>query len=379
MPADVNTELQFFLDSTRTFLERRGSIPTVRAMHAEGSTLDRAWWSQAAELGWTMLLAPASLGGDSPSGEGLVDLAAVAELTGAHAAPGPLNSTSAVIAGFAHADAEAGHDDTIESILSGERVAAWAVHAPGPAWRPFEPAVRAERTTDGQWRLDGEIRSVEFGAEADVLLVVARTGDSVAEFLVPTDHANVAVRARGSVDFVRNYADVSLVDLQLPTEALVVAPDNGVAVVSHQMQVMNVLQVAEAVGAMGKVFDLTLQWAFDRFSFGRPLASYQALKHRYADAALAVHASRAVLAAAVRATQHAHPDAAKVVSAAKAFVGESSVRMMQDCCQLHGGISQTMEHDLHLFLRRAMVAREMYGSPREHRSAIADIVFEEKK
>jgi alkylation response protein AidB-like acyl-CoA dehydrogenase len=119
---------------------------------------------------------------------------------------------------------------------------------------------------------------------------------------------------------------------------------------------------------------MTVEWATDRYSFGRPLASYQALKHRFADMRSWLEASHGVSDAAAAAVVAGAPTAAEVVSAAKAFVGEYGGELLQDCVQMHGGIGVTFDHDLHLFLRRHTVNRALYGTPAEHRLRLADLV-----
>jgi alkylation response protein AidB-like acyl-CoA dehydrogenase len=118
---------------------------------------------------------------------------------------------------------------------------------------------------------------------------------------------------------------------------------------------------------------MTTQWAFDRYSFGRPLASYQALKHRFADMRTWLEACHATTQAAAAAVQAASADAPKLVSVAKSFVGDRSLVILQDCVQLHGGIGVTWEHDLHLFLRRATLDQAHYGTPQDHRLRLADL------
>ena len=120
---------------------------------------------------------------------------------------------------------------------------------------------------------------------------------------------------------------------------------------------------------MQTAFDMTVEWAFDRYSFGRPLASYQELKHRFADMLSWLEASHAVSDAATAALAAGSPDAAELLSVAKAFIGDYGGELMQDCVQMHGGIGVTFEHDLHLYLRRHTVNRALYGTPAEHRPA----------
>src|SRR5205085_12434587 len=115
----------------------------------------------------------------------------------------------------------------------------------------------------------------------------------------------------------------------------------------------------------------TVEWGFDRYSFGRPLASYQALKHRFAEMKAWLEASHAISDEAAEAVAAGAPDAAALVSAAKAYIGDAGTELVQECVQLHGGIGVTFEHDLHLFLRRVTVDRALYGTPTDHRRRLA--------
>jgi alkylation response protein AidB-like acyl-CoA dehydrogenase len=124
-----------------------------------------------------------------------------------------------------------------------------------------------------------------------------------------------------------------------------------------------VLQAGEIVGAMERAFDLTLRWTGDRYSFGRPLGSYQEIKHRMADLRTQLEASAAVAEKAARRVGEDSPDAPTWASAAKAYVGRVGPEAIQDCVQLHGGIGVTFEHDLHLYLRRATVDAQLFGTP----------------
>src|SRR5262249_14221723 len=117
------------------------------------------------------------------------------------------------------------------------------------------------------------------------------------------------------------------------------------------------------------------EWAFDRYSFGRPLASYQALKHRFADMASWLEGGHAIsdaAAVAVAAPAGDAADASELASAAQAVVGDYGAELAPDCVQIHGGIGVTFEHDLHLYLRRITLDRALYGTPVEHRRRIAE-------
>ena len=118
---------------------------------------------------------------------------------------------------------------------------------------------------------------------------------------------------------------------------------------------------------------MTVEWAFDRYSFGRPLASYQALKHRFADMKSWLEASHAIADAAASATDSGDPDAAELASAAMAFIADYGSELLQECVQMHGGIGLTFEHDLHLFLRRHTLDRGLHGTSAQHRQRLASL------
>ncbi len=143
-------------------------------------------------------------------------------------------------------------------------------------------------------------------------------------------------------------------------------PSRRAGLIARQSQIAQILQCAEIVGILDTVLHFTIQWGFDRHSFGRPIGSYQALKHKYADLKIWFESCRATTNAAVKAVAARSPGAEMAVSVAKSYVGEHAPGMLQDCVQLHGGIGVTWEHDLHLFLRRVTLYRSMFGTPEDH-------------
>ena len=363
MTDDTNPEVLLFASTTQAFLEKEASLSRLRELHAAGTSFEADWWRRAAELGWTSLLVPEELGGGSVSGDGVKDLAMVAELAGKTVAPGPLHPVSTVLAGLV--EAPENHEGTIESLVGGEVVASWAVYEPGKPWSPLNPGVTAAATETG-FRLDGVKDRVEAGADSTVLLVVADCEGAVRQFLVPTDTPGVRVEPQRSVDLVKSYARVHFDGVEVDASAAVGTPDQTAGLISRQSQIAQILQCAEVVGILAAVLKFTIQWGFDRHSFGRPLGSYQVLKHKYADLKIWFEACKAATNAAVAAVASRSPDAEMAVSVAKSYVGEYAPGMLQDCVQLHGGIGVTWEHDLHLYLRRVMLDRSMYGTPEDH-------------
>jgi alkylation response protein AidB-like acyl-CoA dehydrogenase len=363
MTDDTNPERLLFASTTQSFLEKEASLGRLRELHAAGTSFEADWWRRAAELGWASLLVPEELGGGSVSGDGVADLALVAELAGRTVAPGPLHPVSTMLAGLV--EAPENHAATIESLVSGEAVGSWAVYEPGKPWSPLDAMVTATRTATG-YRIDGVKDRVEAGAQSAVLLVVAQCDGAVRQFLVPTDATGVRVEPQQSIDLVKSYARVHFDGVEVDESAAVGSAEQTPDLIARQSQIAQVLQCAEMVGILDTVLAFTIQWGFDRHSFGRPIGSYQALKHKYADLKIWFEACRATTKAAVAEVASRSPDAEMAVSVAKSYVGEHAPGMLQDCIQLHGGIGVTWEHDLHLFLRRATLYRSLFGTPEDH-------------
>ena len=365
MTAVDSPEKILFASTTQAFLQKEAPLRRVRELHAAGESFDTAWWRRAAELGWTALLVPEDLGGGSVSGSGVEDLAMVAEQLGKTVAPGPLYPVSVVLAALADCADPRSHAVTIESLVSGETVASWAVSEPGRGWEPLDPSVTATQIDTG-FRIDGTKDRVEAGAQSAVLLVVARCGDEVRQFLVPTDAPGVRIEPQQSVDLVKQYARVHFDGVLVAPSAVVGSAAETAALIDRQSQLAQVLQCAEVVGILQTVFDFTAAWALDRHTFGRPLASYQVLKHGFADMKLWLEACRATTTAAVADVVARSPAAGLSASIAKSYVGEMAGRIVQACVQMHGGIGVTWEHDLHLYLRRVTLYRSTFGTPEEH-------------
>ncbi|MFI5508813.1 acyl-CoA dehydrogenase family protein [Mycobacterium sp. NPDC051804] len=359
----ANPERLLFASTTQTFLEKGASLGRLRELHAAGTSFEMDWWSRAAELGWTSLLVPEELGGGNVSGDGVADLALVAELAGHTVAPGPLHPVSIVLAGLT--EVPENHEQTIESLIAGEIVASWAVYEPGKQWSPLEASVTATPTDKG-YRIDGVKDRVEAAADSAMLLVVANCDGAVRQFLVPTDAAGVTVEAQRSIDMVKTYARVQFDGVDVDASAVVGSAEQTPALIERQSQIAAILQCAEIVGILETVLDFTIQWGFDRHSFGRPIGSYQALKHKYADLKIWFESCRATTNAAVAEVSARSANAEMAVSVAKSYVGEHAPGMLQDCIQLHGGIGVTWEHDLHIFLRRATLYRSLFGTPEDH-------------
>ncbi len=367
---ETSSETTLFVDTARAFLDKHAALSRQRELHAQGRGYDPQWWARAAELGWAGLLVPEELGGGSVSASGLHDLAAIAELLGRTAAPGPLYPVSTVLAGLVDADNSDAHTETIAALVSGEQVATWAPDEPGRNFRPHQPSTTATATGNGH-RLNGVKDRVEAGAQADVILLGARTDDgALRQFLIRADAPGVTVHPQPGIDLVKQYARIELDDVEVDATAVVGAAAQTPQLIDRQTQVAIVAVCAETVGVVDTVLNMTLDWCRDRYSFGRPLASYQALKHRLADMTMWLHAGRAITTAAADRVAARAPDAAMWAGAAKSYLGEHAGLLVQECVQLHGGIGVTWEHDLHVYLRRVTLYSQLFGTPAEHHQAI---------
>jgi alkylation response protein AidB-like acyl-CoA dehydrogenase len=372
MQLELTADQEFFRQTTARFLDDQVPVATLRALRDDPTGYDRDYWRRGADLGWTSLLASEQHGGGSISGAGLVDLSVILFEFGRHAAPGPLTTTNVVASALSDAGGEA-HVDVLTSLVDGSAIASWAYGEPVPHDRLGDVTLTV-RVDGDTLVLDGTKRPVESASEASHFLVTGRTGDGLTQVLVPRDAAGVTVQPMKTVDLTRRFGVVTFDGVRVPAAAAVGAIGAAGEQVDRQVEIAAALASAESVGAMQRAFDMTVEWAFQRYSFGRPLASYQELKHRFADMKSWLEGSHAISDAAVAACAARTPDAAELASAAKAFTGEYGAELVQDCVQIHGGIGVTFEHDLHLFLRRVTVNRALYGTPADHRQRLATIV-----
>ncbi|MEW2622493.1 acyl-CoA dehydrogenase family protein [Streptomyces sp. NPDC048106] len=366
----LSPDQKLFQSSARGLLAKEHSLDQLRALRDGEPRWSKEWWRRGAELGWAAAVVPEELGGGSVSGEGVRDLSLLAEELGTGVAPGPLLPVNIVLAGLVEAQGTGpDHSADIEALVSGESVATWAVYEPGGEFTPLEPGLTAA-PVDGGFVLDGVKDRVQEADQADLLLVTARTPDGTVQLLVPADAEGVTVAPQWSVDLSRTFGQVRFEGVRVDADALVGAAGAD-AVVERQVQIALVIQCSEMCAAVDTVFALTVRWAEDRYSFGRPLASYQALKHRFADMRTWLEACHATTQAAATAVQERSPQADTLVSVAKSFVGAKAPVILQDCVQLHGGIGVTWEHDLHLHLRRVVLDQAHYGTVRDHRLRLA--------
>ena len=373
MELELAGDQALFVETTRRFLETECPLTAVRALAGDPVGFDRQYWRDGAQLGWTTMLVPESRGGGSISGAGLLDLTLVAEEMGRLVSPGPLLPVNVVADTLARSGSPAQQAAELEPIVAGDRVVTWAFCEPDGRWDPSGIALDAARH-DGAWTLSGTKSYVQDAGVADAFLVTARTGDGLTQFLVPRDTDGVVVRAEQSLDITRRFGTVEFAGATVDATTIVGDAGDAAADIERQLQVALTLQNAETVGAVNRVYEFTLEYAKDRVAFGRPIGSYQALKHRFADMKMWLEACNATAAASARAVQTEADDAPELVSIAASYIGDRAPALVQDCVQMHGGIGVTWEHDLHLYLRRVAQNAALYGSAREHRERLATLL-----
>jgi alkylation response protein AidB-like acyl-CoA dehydrogenase len=359
----LSDDQQLLTETTRRFIETELPLSATRALHDLPSGFTRSWWQQGAELGWFAMLVSEEHGGGDGDGEGLLGASLIAELHGANVQPGPFVPTNVVAWSIATAGTEALQADVLPAVLDGSTVATWAsatsIGAAGAT-------VVASRQGDGL-RLAGPCGIVQDATAADLCLVTAQLDGEAVVVLVDLTATGVELVALDGLDLSRRFAQVTLTDVDVPAERVLSGGEPADGLEQRAL----VLNAAETVGAMDALFAMTVEYAKDRIAFGRPIGSFQAIKHILADQALYLETAKAGVAAAVRDVARADAQVTEQCHIVAAYVGEHGNELAQECLQVFGGIGFTWEHDLHLLMRRIRVNSALYGDPTTHRDAIA--------
>jgi alkylation response protein AidB-like acyl-CoA dehydrogenase len=336
---DRSESLRMIRDSAAGLAPRTGDLRRIRALRFTEPGFDRDVWRQMCEMGWPGLLVSEDHGG---AGLGVQEFCALTEELGASLIPEPL-----IPAAFA---AMLLPGDHLAGVLSGERIVL-------PAWQEKPHSIDLAGTcalTGG--RLLGRKMFVSMAAGADAFLVTVAGGLALVERDAPGVHIASTQAQDGG-----NFATVTFDGA--PAEFI-----EGDA--SEALEVAALATGAYLLGAMDRVFGITLEYLKTREQFGRKIGSFQALQHRSADLKIQLSLTRAVVDAAAR-TMDQSLDARErraAVSRAKARASDAASIMTRGCIQLHGGIGYTDAADPGLFLRKMMVLAPMFGSAALHRA-----------
>ena len=346
-------------DAVRSLLAKRSDSGQVRAAAESARGFDEQLWSTlCGDIGVAGLAIPADLGG---AGAGLSELAVVFEELGRVLAPSPLFGS--VLAGLAVR--ESGDAQACERILpaiAAGRIAALAWSPPEGSWDPQQPACRARDSI-----VDGQAHYVLNGDSADVLLVAASTPDGVGIFEVDPDSPGVSRTVEPSLDLT-----VRLAAIRFDGARGRCLTGDGAAVLRRCRALAAAMLAAEQVGAAARGVELTVEHTKQRHQFGRPLGSFQALKHRMAEVHVAVDAARSAAEHAASAADGRERGWERAAHVARVSGTEALRSATAEMIQLHGGIAITWEHDAHLYFKRAHSSAQLLGQPEEHLRLLMD-------
>jgi alkylation response protein AidB-like acyl-CoA dehydrogenase len=360
----LSEDQKMLQDTTRRFLENRSPVGALRREVETKTGFDREAWRALAAQGSLSLLVPEAYGGLAEAAEGVVDAAIIAEELGRVVFSGPFLPVYVATLAISEEGSEAQREAFLGPLGAGEKIVAWCYSGPGPV-RALDPGVRAARQ-GGEVVLSGVAAFVEAAELADDLIVTATGEEGLSQFLIPAYAPGVTIRPVETLDLGRRLAEVTFDDVRVGSQMLLGAPGAAAEAVERQLQLALVLQSAETVGVTDRALEFTLDWVNQRMAFGRPIGSFQALKHRLADHVTQLEGAKAITAYAASAVQSRAEDAAIAVSIAKSQCGRFSVEIIRDCLQMHGGIGMTFDHDIHFYLRRAVSNEALFGTPARH-------------
>ena len=348
--------------SVRRFLEDRSPMAEVRRLMETEEGWDRAVWRAMAEqVGLQGIHVPEAFGG---AGLGQVELGIVLEELGRGLACVPYFSTVALAINTLLASGdERAQRDLLPRLASGEATGTLAVLEPSGSWDLEALSARARREGDG-WVVDGTKAFVVDGHTADVLLVAARTPEGLGIFAVEGGAAGVERVPVPQLDQTRKLARVELSG----APAVPVGDEGGAGTwLPRALDLAATALAMEQVGGAQRCLDMTVEYAKVRHQFGRPIGSFQAVKHRCADMLLRVESARAAAYYAAWAAAEEAEELPAVASLARAYCSEAYSWVAGETIQVHGGIGFTWEHDAHLYFKRAKASELLLGDPAHHR------------
>ncbi len=340
----------------------------MRRLVDSGLSRDDAVWAQMAEqLGLQGIAIPVEYGG---AGYGSVELGIVVEELGRVLVVGPYFATVALAAQLLVAsDDEEAKRRWLPGIADGSRTATVAIAEDSGSWELADVAATAQPWGE-QWLLNGSKLFVIDGHRADLVLVIARAGDGLGVFAVEADAPGMERAQLDTLDPTRELASVALHD----TPATRIGRGDASSWLVGALDLMLAASAAEQIGGAAACLDLAVEYAKVREQFGRPIGSFQAIKHKCATLLLEVESGRSAAYYASAAVTAPGPEASIAAAVAKAYCSQAFTHAAKECLQIHGGIGYTWEHDAHFYLRRAKSSELLFGSPARQRARLADLV-----
>jgi alkylation response protein AidB-like acyl-CoA dehydrogenase len=375
MDFGFNADQELLRSTARKFFENECTSEFVRARMAEEGGFTDEFWTKLAEQGWLGLVYPEAFGG---AGLGFVDLTVLMEEMGRAVMPGPFFST-VLLGGLTilEAGSDAQKKEWLTRIADGQARVSLAWTEPSARWDAAGVTMTAA-AGGGGFTLTGTKLFVPDAHVAHALVVVARTReageDGISLFLVPTNAKGVAITLLPTMDQTRKLCEVKLDHVAVPASALLGTKDGGWLPLSRVVQRAMVALCAEMCGGAQKVLDMTTEYAKIRIAFGKPIGSYQGVKHKAADMLVDVENAKSLTYYAAWAVDENVPEAALAASMAKAYASDAFRKVAGAGIQLHGGIGFTWEHDLHLYFKRAKSSEFTFGDSTYHRERVAQLI-----
>ena len=372
MNFDLSEEQQLLKDSAWRLGADHGDFTAWRARVQRGEAFDAASWRRMADLGWLMLNIPEDDGG---LGAGPVETMVVAEAVGRHLMLEPFVSTGVIAPVLLTAATEDVRTELMAGIAGGTMVLSLADGEPNGRFDLNRIATRAE-AVEGGFRLTGQKSHALDGGAADGFIVPARTAgaddsqDGVSLFLVPARTEGLTIMGSRAMDN-RHNASLKLDGVVVPAANLIGGLGEGFLLLRDAVDHGVVARLAEAVGAMDAVREMTMEYLKTRKQFGQTLGSFQALQHRAVDMAIACEEARSMMYLATIALSGDPAERRKVIAAAKARVGQTSLYVGRQAVQLHGGVGFTEELAVAHYLKRLIMIDMAFGNADHHRAELA--------
>ena len=370
MDLGLSEEQEMLREFARDFLEKECPESLVREMEEDERGYSPDLWRKMAEQGWSGLIVPEAYGG---VGMTYLDLVILVEEFGRALVPGPFIPNCVATIALLEAASEAQKQANLPAIAAGSQM--WTLAFTEPSGRFDAAGVRLAARRDGDsYVLNGTKLFIRDSHVVDKLVVVARTAgsgeDGVSLFAVDARAPGVRhTPVRTIASDKQN--EVKLEDVRVPASDLLGEEGKAWPVFQRIAQKATVIECAYLVGLSQMAFDITLNYTKERVQFGRPIATFQALQHRAADAATDVDSSRYVTYKAAWAIAEEEPEVDEQVHIAKAWVSEASRRVVAAAQQMHGGIGFTKDYKIQLYFRRQKAAELAWGDADHHRELIA--------
>ncbi len=361
-----NEEQDELRRQVRRFLEEKSPETEVRRLMATTEGYDEGVWRQMAEqLGLQSMIIPESVGG---AGFGYVELLVVLEEMGAALLCAPYFSTVAL---GTNALLCSGDDVAMKqwlpSIASGETIATLAITEDTGRWE-LDAVTTSAKKADGDWQLSGHKSFVLDGHTAGLILVGAKTEAGLSLFAVESSASGLTRTPLSTMDQTRKQARLEFDK----TPATLVGTDGGAAAgLEKTLQLACVALAAEQVGGAQRVLDNAVDYAKNRLQFGRPIGSFQAIKHKCADMLLEVESAKSAAYYGAWAASTDDAELPLAASLAKSYCSEAYFHCAGENIQIHGGIGFTWEHHAHLYFKRAKSSELLLGDPAYHRELLA--------